>query len=55
MGFRSYFFVRRHFVRNFGSTLMSRHRFSVTKIVFSSAVSASLSTATDLLPVSDLV
>jgi hypothetical protein len=31
---RSYFFVRRHFVRNYGSALMSRHRISITRIVF---------------------
>jgi hypothetical protein len=35
MGYRSYFFVRRHVIaRNYGSALMSQHRFSVTKIVF---------------------
>jgi hypothetical protein len=35
MGFRSYFFVRRFVIaRNYGSALMSQHRFTVTKIVF---------------------
>jgi hypothetical protein len=42
MGSRSYFFVRRHFVRNYGSALMSRNRISVTQISFSNAVSASV-------------
>jgi hypothetical protein len=46
MGFRSYFFVRRHYVRNYGSALMSQHRFTVTKIVFGSAARSQLSTAT---------
>jgi hypothetical protein len=42
MGFRSFYFVRRYAIsRNTSSTLMSQHRYSVTKVVFSSAVSAS--------------
>jgi hypothetical protein len=42
MGFRSYYFVRRHVIaQNYGSALMSQHRYSITKVVFSSAVSAS--------------
>jgi len=48
MGFRSFYFVRRHTVKSFvskqsrnsGPALISQDRLAVTKIVFSSAVSA---------------
>jgi 2-succinyl-5-enolpyruvyl-6-hydroxy-3-cyclohexene-1-carboxylate synthase len=36
MGFRSYYFVRRLYVRNYGPALI-RSRLSIVKIVFSSA------------------
>jgi hypothetical protein len=32
MGFRSFYFVYRHVVRNYGSNLISRHRLAVTRI-----------------------
>ena len=38
MGFRSFYFVYRHTVsRNYGRSLMSRHRLTVTQISFGSA------------------
>jgi hypothetical protein len=49
MGYRSYFFVRRHVVvRNYGSTLMNQHRLTVTKIVFVAPSTASSSSSTTL-------
>jgi len=46
MGFRSYFFVRRLLVRNYGSALMSRHRIEITRIVFVKPSAASSSSST---------
>jgi hypothetical protein len=37
MGFRSFYFVYRHTVRNYGSALISRDRLRIIRIVFSSA------------------
>jgi hypothetical protein len=55
MGFRSYFFVRRLVIaRNYGSALMSQHRFTVTKIVFRSAACSQLSPATPVVACSGL-
>ncbi len=45
MGFRSFYFVYRHTVRNYGSALMSRNRLTVTQISFSSAGSASFNSS----------
>jgi hypothetical protein len=44
MGFRSYFFVERLYVRNYGSALMSQHRLSITQIVFCSAARSQIVT-----------
>ncbi len=56
MGFRSFYFVSRLYVRNYGSALMSRHRISITRIVFVTQQRRfGRFSATDLLPVQILI